>query len=74
MGDVSGMDSKVAEKPYLNRGMRIVFVATLTISGKAAPSSTYSSLEDDAPHPPRKESAVIIRSFVNSRHGVCGMV
>lgn len=51
-GDVSGIDKSVAEKPYLNRGFLSVTVGILTIDGNAAPSSTYASFNDDAPHPP----------------------
>lgn len=52
IGDVSGIDSNVAENPYLNLGLLTVTVGILTIAGKAAPSMTYISFDDDAPHPP----------------------
>ena len=51
-GEVSGIDRSVAENPYLNLGFLSVTVGILTIDGSAAPSSTYASFDDDAPHPP----------------------
>ena len=61
IGDVSGIESNVAEKPYLNRGLLTVTVGILTIDGKAAPSMTYISFDDDAPHPP---VSTIVTHFV----------
>jgi hypothetical protein len=52
MGEVLGTDKRVAEKPYLNRGVRKVWDGTRTRLGKAAPSRMYASLDEEGPQPP----------------------